>query len=127
MSGGKRSRNRTQIALKVIWVLVLVCSVCAFAITVRHTARTADLRAVLRSNINRAREVVQPGLEETFDNNAAGILYLANTWLDALGRIGNLTGMIVLLAILGLILQRIQARSANKKNGDNVQGQEDHS
>jgi len=127
MGDGKRSRNRVQIALKVVWVLVLVCSVFAVAITVRHTTRAADLRAVLQEHIEFARRVVQPGLEETFDNSTGIVLRLANTWLDALGRISDLTGMTVLLAILGLILQRIQARSVNKKNGDGAQGREDHS
>jgi hypothetical protein len=81
----------------------------------------------LQQDIKFARRVVQPGLEENFDVGMGDVLYLANTWLDALVRISDLMGITVLLAIFGLILQRTQARSANKKNGDNVQGQEDHS
>jgi hypothetical protein len=127
MSGWTQSKNRVQIVLTVLWALVLVVSVFALAISIYHAANSVTKQTVLQQDIKFARRVVQPGLEENFDVGMGDVLYLANTWLDALVRISDLMGITVLLAIFGLILQRTQARSANKKNGDNVQGQEDHS
>lgn len=107
---GVRRKKRFIQVLALLWFLVFICCITAYALAVRDLQRRTDEKAFIESRLSTVRSAVRPGMEEMFDSNAQKIISLTEQLYTGYGQVANLTSVTLVLSLLGLVLNIFYAK-----------------